>query len=130
MSSHVAQIFEHSSRETPEGDADPLMLLYKSLDVQTPDIARVVLKQHELRTIARNIDPRLSPLLLQHVHGYDLALASLLSVNGKGLKALTTETKAYNFHENTKKRTMGLREIFTGEPRSPNEPGINMPGGD
>lgn len=127
MSSHVAQIFEHSSRISPEEESDPLMLLYRSLDVHTPDIARVVLRIHNLRMLARGMDERLRPLLMQDVHGYDLALASLLSVHGKGLRYLTTETKSYNFVEMPKNRTQNIRELFTGEQRSQNEPGVPLP---
>jgi len=127
MSSHVAQIFEHSSRINPEEEADPLMLLYRSLDVHTPDIARVVLRIHNQRTKARNMDDRLSPLLLKHVHGYDLSIASLLSVHGKGLKYLTTETKSYNFVDMPKQNKFSMREMFAGEAGKPNEPGVGIP---
>lgn len=127
MSSHVAQIFEHSSRISPEEESDPLMLLYRSLDVHTPDIARVVLRIHNLRMLAKSMDERLRPLLLQDVHGYDLALASLLSVNGKGLRYLTTETKSYNFVEMPRNKSQNIRELFTGEQRSANEPGVPLP---
>lgn len=129
MSSHVAQIFEHSSRIRPEEEADPLMLLYRSLDVHTPDIARVVLRIHNLRMLAKNIDDRLSPLLLQDVHGYDLAIASLLSVHGKGLRYLTTETKSYNFVDMPKQNKLNIREMFTGEQRTQNEAGVPLPDG-
>ena len=127
MSSHVAQIFEHSSRINPEEEADPLMLLYRSLDVHTPDIARVVLAIHDLRMIANNMDERLRPLLLQDVHGYDLAIASLLSVHGKGLKYLTTETKSYTFVESQGKKKISMREVFAGEQRKPQDPGVPVP---
>lgn len=127
MSSHVAQIFEHSSRLKPDEEADPLMLLYRSLDVHTPDIARVVLRIHNLRMLARNIDERLSNMLLLDVHGYDLAIASLLSVHGKGLRYLTTETKSYNFTDMPKSNTRNIREMFTGEQRSQNEGGVPIP---
>ena len=121
----VAQLFEHSSRIDPSSDADPLMLLYRTLDVHTPDIARVVLRIHKLRMMASTIDSRLSPLLLRDVHGYDLAIASLLSVHGKGLKYLTTETKSYNFSDTTKKSQKTMREIFTGD-ANPGQGGIPM----
>ena len=128
MSSHVAQIFDHSSRDSPTQDADPLMLLYRSLDVHTPDIARVVLRIHHLRMLAKNMEYRLAPLLVQDVHGYDLSISSLLSVNGKGLKYLTTETKSYNFVDNSKKSNKTMREIFTGDMEQ-SESGIPIPEG-
>lgn len=124
----VAQLYEHSSRDTPDSAADPLMLLYRTLDVHTPDIARVVLRIHNLRLLANTIDPRLSPLLLKDVHGYDLAIASLLSVHGKGLKYLTTETKSYNFSDSSKKTPKTMKEIFMGD-SAPEGGGIPMPGG-
>lgn len=115
VNNSVAQLYEHSSRNDPSSDADPLMLLYRTLDVHTPDIARVVLRIHNLRMLARTIDSRLSSLLLDDVHGYDLAIASLLSVNGKGLKYLTTETKSYNFSDSAKKTSKTMKEIFLGD---------------
>ena len=115
MNNSVAQLYEHSSRVVSTDDADPLMLLYRTLDVHTPDIARVVLRIHNLRMLASTIDSRLSPLLLRDVHGYDLAIASLLSVNGKGLKYLTTETKSYNFSDNRTKTQKTMKEIFMGD---------------
>ena len=121
----VAQLFEHSSRVTSDADADPLMLLYRTLDVHTPDIARVVLRIHNLRMLASTADPRLSPILLRDVHGYDLAIASLLSVNGKGLKYLTTETKSYNFSDTRNKQQKTMREIFTGD-ADPGKGGVPM----
>lgn len=127
MSTSVAQIFEHSSRERPDLEADPLMLLYRSLDVHTPDIARVVLRIHNLRMIAKNMDSRLAPLLIQDVHGYDLAISSLLSVNGKGLKYLTTETKSYNFVDSSKGRKTTMRDLFTGDATGQQEGGLPIP---
>lgn len=115
MNNSVAQLYEHSSRITSDADADPLMLLYRTLDVHTPDIARVVFRIHNLRMIASTADPRLSPLLLRDVHGYDLAIASLLSVNGKGLKYLTTETKSYNFSDNRNQQKKTMKEVFMGD---------------
>lgn len=121
----VAQLFEHSSRSDPLSEADPLMLLYRTLHVHTPDIARVVLRIHNLRMLASTIDARLSPLLLKDVHGYDLAIASLLSVHGQGLKYLTTETKSYNFSDTTKKNQKTMKEIFMGD-ADPGQGGIPM----
>jgi len=121
---------EHSSRESPEGLADPLMLLYRTLDVHTSDIARVVLNIHDLRILAQTLDERLSPYLLKDVHGYDLAIASLLSVHGKGMKYLTTQTQAYHVIESSSQRKFSMKELLQGEPRKPNDPGINMPDGD
>lgn len=123
----VAQLYEHSSRLSSDTDADPLMLLYRTLDVHTPDIARVVLRIHNLRMLAKTADPRLSPLLLQDVHGYDLAIASLLSVNGKGLKYLTTETKSYNFSDTTKRNQKTMKEIFMGD-ADPGKAGVPIGG--
>lgn len=111
----VAQLYEHSSRVTSDADADPLMLLYRTLDVHTPDIARVVLRIHNLRMLASTIDSRLSALLLRDVHGYDLAIASLLSVNGKGLKYLTTETKSYNFSDGSRQQQKTMKQVFMGD---------------
>lgn len=125
VNNSVAQLYEHSSRGTPDSQADPLMLLYRTLDVHTPDIARVVLRIHNLRMLASTIDSRLSQLLLNDVHGYDLAIASLLSVHGKGLKYLTTETKSYNFSDTTKKSNKTMKEIFMGD-ADPNGGGIPM----
>jgi len=122
----VAQLLEHSSRGDPNSDADPLMLLYRTLDVHTPDIARVVLRIHNLRMLAGSMDSRLVPLLLRDVHGYDLSVASLLSVNGKGLKYLTTETKSYKFSDTTKKSTQSMKEIFMGD--AGQGQGVQMPG--
>ncbi len=115
VNNSVAQLYEHSSRSDPDSQADPLMLLYRTLDVHTPDIARVILRIHNLRMLANTIDHRLQPLLLRDVHGYDLAIASLLSVHGKGLKYLTTETKSYNFSDTTKKSQKSMKEIFMGD---------------
>lgn len=126
----VAQLFEHSSRLTPEGDSDPLMLLYRTLSVHTPDIARVVLAIHDLRILAKHMDDRLSPLLIDDVHGYDLAIASLLSVGGKGLQFLTTETKAYTIKEGNQQKKFSVRELLSGQERSGNEPGVPVPGQD
>lgn len=125
VNNSVAQLYEHSSRGTPDEQADPLMLLYRTLDVHTSDIARVVLRIHNLRMLASTIDSKLSPLLLKDVHGYDLAIASLLSVHGKGLKYLTTETKSYNFSDSTKKNQKTMRELFTGD-ADPGGAGIPM----
>lgn len=127
MNNSVAQLLEHSSRSDPNSDADPLMLLYRTLDVHTPDIARVVLRIHNLRMLASTIDSRLSPLLLRDVHGYDLSVASLLSVHGKGLKYLTTETKSYKFSDTSKKTPKTMKEIFMGD-SSPDGGGIPLPG--
>ncbi len=128
MSSTVAQLMEHSSRRNADEDADPLMLNYKTLDVQTPDIARVVLAIHDQRMLAKNMDERLAPLLLEDVHGYDLAIASLLSVGGKGLKYLTTQTQAYHMIESKgMKQPASMKEILLGEPRKPNEAGVSLP---
>lgn len=121
----VAQLYEHSSRSRSDEDADPLMLLYRTLDVHTPDIARVVLRIHNLRMLASTIDYRLSPLLLRDVHGYDLAIASLLSVNGKGLKYLTTETKSYNFSDTRHQNPKSMKEVFMGD-ADPGKGGIPM----
>jgi len=121
----VAQLYEHSSRGDPDSQADPLMLLYRTLDVHTPDIARVVLRIHNLRMLASTIDSRLSPLLLRDVHGYDLAIASLLSVHGKGLKYLTTETKSFNFSDTTTKKQKTMKEVFMGD-ADPSHGGIPM----
>lgn len=122
----VAQLLEHSSRADPNSDADPLMLLYRTLDVHTPDIARVVLRIHNLRMLANSMDPRMTALLLRDVHGYDLSVASLLSVNGKGLKYLTTETKSYKFSDTTKKTNQTMKEIFMGD--AGQGQGVQMPG--
>jgi hypothetical protein len=110
-----------------EGNADPLMLLYRTLDVHTPDIARVVLSIHDLRMLAKHMDERLTPYLLEDCHGYDYAIASLLSVHGKGLKYLTTQTQAYHVIEQSGGRKFNMKELMTGEPRQGNEPGINLP---
>ena len=126
MNNSVAQLYEHSSRADPNSEADPLMLLYRTLDVHTPDIARVVLRIHNLRMLASTSDPRLSPLLLRDVHGYDLAIASLLSVNGKGLKYLTTETKSYNFSDITQNKQKTMKEVFTGDADPGRSSGIPM----
>ncbi len=128
MSSTVAQLMEHSSRLNPEDNADPLMLNYKTLDVHTPDIARVVLAIHDQRMLAKHMDDRLTPYLLEDVHGYDLSIASLLSVHGKGLKYLTTQTQAYHMIENKgQSHAMRMKDVLLGEPRSKNDPGVSIP---
>ncbi len=115
MSNTVAQLMEHSSREDPEAPADPLMLLYRTLEVHTPDIARVVLSIHDIRVLAHNMDPTLTPYLIKDVHGYDLAIASLLSVNGKGLKYLTTETKSFNLTERSNGQSFKMKDLVSGQ---------------
>lgn len=77
--------------------------------------------------IANTTDPRLRPKLLEDVHGYWLAIASLLSVNGKGLKYLTTETKSYSFSDTTRKTQKTMKELFMGD-ADPNGAGIPMGG--
>lgn len=126
LNNGVAQLYEHSSRPTADADSDPLMLLYRTLDVHTPDIARVVLRIHNLRMLASTIDSRLSPLLLRDVHGYDLSIASLLSVHGKGLKYLTTETKSYSFSDTTKQNQKTMKEVFMGDANPGNKGGFPM----
>jgi hypothetical protein len=124
MSSTVAQLFEHSSRETPDGNADPYLLLLRTLDVQTPDIANITLKIGELRTLAKNVDPRLAVLLMEDVKTFIESLTSLTSVGGKGLKYLTTQTQAYHITERTPSPKMGLRDMIDGKQLQKDQPGI------
>lgn len=127
MSYTVAQLFEHSSRETPTSDTDPYLLLLRTLDVQTPDIANIVKQIGDLRTLAKNMDPRLAALLMEDVKTFIESLTSLTSVNGKGLKYLTTQTQAYHITERSAPKKMGLKEMIDGRPEQPKEmPGIPM----
>ena len=127
MSSTVATLFEHSSRETGEGETDTRMLSYKILDVHSPDIASVVFEMNELRELAKTMDERLVPLLLADCKGYDYAIASLTSVNGKGLKYLTTQTQAYTIRESSpQSNKMSVRQMITGKPE-PKPMGIQVP---
>lgn len=103
------------------------MLLYRTLDVHTPDIARVVLSIHDLRMLALHMDDRLTPFLLEDCHGYDYAIASLLSVHGKGLKYLTTQTQAYTITERSGQPSQRMKDLITGEPRSGQEQGVESP---
>lgn len=116
MSSNVAQIYEHSSRRTPTGNADPYWILLRTLDVHSTDIAMVVKGIRDLLTIAQNMDDELRPLLLADIDGYIEALISLSSVNGKGVKALTTLTQAYHIKESSSgPPKMGMREMISGQ---------------
>jgi len=124
MSSTVAQMFEHSSRDEPEGKADPITLLLRTIDVHSPDIAHVVCKLSEARTTAKYMDYRLASLLTEDVKGFIQALVSLTSVNGKGLKYLTTQTQAYHFIEKGQpQKRMGLADMIKGKPE-PKQMGI------
>jgi len=122
MSSNVAQALEHSSRDFPEGDSNPRMLLYRTLIVQNPDIVKVVQDIEKLESLAENEDPRLRPLLLKRVHGYILALASLSSVNGKMLEKLTTTTQAYSVRESNPVIKTGIREMIAHQPLKQENP--------
>lgn len=127
MSSTVAQIFEHSSRPEPRGKSDPYLLLLRSLDVHTSDIAPVAVKIRELYTLAENMDYRLMPLLLKDVRGYVEALVALTSVNGKGLKYLTTQTQAYHLIEKGPvQKKMSMREMIEGQQQK-QEAGVPYP---
>jgi len=117
MSSNVAQALEHSSRDFAEGEANPRMLLYRTLIVQNPDIVKVVQDIEKLESLAENEDPRLRPLLLKRVNGYILALASLSSVNGKMLEKLTTTTQAYSVRESNPIVKHGIREMIANQPQ-------------
>jgi len=126
LSSTVAQLFEHSSRKTPEGNANPYWLLLRTMEVQTPDIAPVVRVLGDLRTLAENMDERLRPILLEDVNTFIESLISLTSVGGKGLKYLTTQTQAYHFIEkgNGQPR-MSMRDMVGGA-KPKQELGIRM----
>ncbi len=127
MSSTVAQLFEHSSRQTPEGPADPYLLLLKTIDVHTTDVAYVVMRIGEARLSAKYMDYRLSPLLLEDSRIFVEALVSLTSVGGKGLKHLTTQTQAYHFKETgTPQRKMSMREMIAGQKEPRPEAGIPL----
>lgn len=114
MSSNIAQALEHSSRETPEGEADPEMLLMRTLIVSTPDIAQVVLDIQKLSALAESSDERLRPFLMKRVKGYKYALASLSSVGGKMLDKLTTTTQAYTVKEKSTNVKTGIKEMIAG----------------
>lgn len=115
MSNSVAQLFEHSSRDTPTGKADPYLLLLRTLDVHTPDVANVVRLIGDVRNIAKNADPRMAPLLIDDVRTYVEALTSLTSVGGKGLKYLTTTMQKVSISEtNTGRGRMTVREMIEG----------------
>lgn len=128
MSSTVAQLFEHSSRQTPDGNANPYWLLLRTMEVASSDIAHVVRVLGDLRTLAENMDERLRPVLMKDVNTFIESLISLTSVGGKGLKYLTTQTQAYHFIEKSggASRKMSMREMVEGQNRK--EPvGIRVP---
>lgn len=116
MSSNIAQALEHSSRESPEGEADPEMLLMRTLIVATPDIAQVVLDIQKLSALAESSDIRLRPFLMKRVKGYKYALASLSSVGGKMLDKLTTTTQAYTVKEKSDNVKTGIKEMLMNTP--------------
>jgi hypothetical protein len=116
MSNAVAQLFEHSSRETPAGKADPYLLLLRTMDVHTPDVANVVRLIGDARNFAKNADPRIAPLLMDDVRTFVEALTSLTSVHGKGLKFLTTTMQKFSIQESgSPNPKMGMREMIEGK---------------
>lgn len=116
MSSTVAMLFEHSSRETPAGKADPYLLLLRTMDVQTSDVAHVVRRLGDIRTSALHIDDKLVPYLKDDSKTFIEALTSLTSVGGKGLKYLTTQTQAYHITEKSApQKKMSMRELIEGQ---------------
>lgn len=80
-----------------------------------------------MKMLAKNMDERLTPYLLEDVHGYNLAIGSLLSVHGKGLKYLTTTTQAYTITERSGSPSPRMKDLLTGEPRTGQEQGIESP---
>lgn len=116
MSSTVAQIYEHSSRHTPDGLADPDFLFYGTLIVQSSDIADVVKDIQFLRCLAESADPRIKPLLMKRVDAYKSSLRSLSSVQGKMLDKLTTTTQAYHYSEKGPPRERKISDIIRGLP--------------
>jgi hypothetical protein len=110
------QALEHSSRDTPEGLADPRMLFYRTLIVESPDIADVVKDISFLRRLSLDVDERLRPLLLDRVKGYEYSVASLSSVRGRMLDKLSTTTTAYHYLEKTSgKQKTSLKDIISGQ---------------
>lgn len=109
------QALEHSSRDLPEGLADPRMLFYRTLIVESPDIADVVKDIAFLRRLALDVEERLRPLLLDRVKGYEYSIASLSSVRGRMLDKLSTTTTAYHYLERTVgKPKQSLKDILSG----------------
>lgn len=126
MSSTVAQLFEHSSRDKPDGNANPFWLLLRTMEVQTPDIAHVVRILGDLRTLAQNMDERLRPILMEDVNTFIESLISLTSVGGKGLKYLTTQTQAYHFIEQSGgQKRLSMKDVVDGKHKEPL--GIRVP---
>lgn len=118
MSSNIAQALEHSSRENPEGEADPLMLLCRTLIVATPDIALVMLDIQKLSALADSADERLRPFLKSRVKAYLYSVASLSSVGGKMLDKLTTTTQAYTVKEKSDNVKTGIKEMLMQSPQA------------
>lgn len=110
------QALEHSSRETPEGLADPLMLFYRTLIVHSPDIADVVKDISFLRRLALDVDERLQPFLLDRFKAYLYSIGSLSSVKGAMLNKLSTTTTAYHYMEKTNgPAKASLKDLMSGK---------------
>lgn len=121
----VMQAFEHSSRESPNSEADPYLMLLRTMDVPSPDVANVVRLIGDARNIAKNADPRISPLLMDDVRTYIEALTSLTSVGGKGLKFLTTTMQKLTVNDTSgQSNKMGMRELIHGEGKYKRPAGI------
>lgn len=123
----VGPVLEHGSRNADKS-LDSRLLLYRTMDVHTSDIAKVVNEINEALVLAKYMDERLSPLLLEDLKGFDYALASLSSVNGKMLKYLTTSSQNFRFTEVGAPKTPGLRDLMAGQqkPQSLDDIGIKI----
>lgn len=115
------QSLEHSSREIPEGLADPEMIFYRTLIVRSPDVADVVKDICFLKRLAMDVDFRLQPHLLSRVDGYKKSLASLSSVNGQMLNKLSTTTTAYHYLEKGSKQKQSLKDVISSLPKEDKE---------
>lgn len=96
MVSDVREVLEHSSRVTPEGEADPRMLFYRTGIWFNDVVVEVVLDINFLKQLAEFGDPRLREVLLKRVRSYDYALGSLSGIGARMWKILQTTKKEYS----------------------------------
>jgi len=116
MSSEVGRILESSSRDTPDGDADPKMLRYRTLIVDSDLISEVIKDINFLNIKAGVCHPLLRPLLQRRVKSYEYAVASHSSIHGSMLKMLQTQRTEYSVTQRNpgKAGPMGLAQLLGG----------------
>ena len=118
----MGRILEASSRDTVEGDADPKMLRYRTLIVESDQISEVIKDINFLAIKAEVSHPLLRPLLRQRCKSYEYAVASHSSIHGRMLKMLQTQRTEYSVNQQNSGRSgMGLRELLSGGNKSGSE---------